>query len=104
MKTRSVIAALAIGSLAAPLAAESAEIAFQSQGTRAGAQDALAQFTPVADQREHRIDYAHWDEALAWLVIPMGPSIREGAPRATPGTGTRFIYGHTSRYRLEGKV
>ena len=103
MKPRSIIAALTLGSLATPLAAESAATSFQSRTSNASAEsNPLSQFVPTHDRREHRIDYKHWDEALAWLVIPMGPSIREGAPRATPGTGTRFIYGHTSRYRLEG--
>ena len=32
----------------------------------------------------------------------MGPSIRQGAPRVDPRTGTRRIYGHESRFRLEG--
>ncbi|QFT78747.1 DUF547 domain-containing protein [Erythrobacter sp. THAF29] len=102
MKPRTIVGALALSSLAAPLAANTSAEFVQPVTSGAKTGDGFAQFTPSADRRDHRIDYAHWDEALAWLVIPMGPSIREGAPRATPGTGTRFIYGHTSRYRLEG--
>ncbi len=51
---------------------------------------------------DKRIEYSHWDEALRFMVIPMGPSVREGAPRVDPRTGSRRIYGHQSRYRLEG--
>ena len=64
--------------------------------------DEYARFVPAPDRQAHRIDYTHWDEALGWFVIPMGPSIRQGAPRVEPRLGTRFIYGHESRYRLEG--
>ncbi|WP_299194066.1 DUF547 domain-containing protein [uncultured Erythrobacter sp.] len=92
--------------LAAPLAAESAAISIERQASSPSAstnsQNPLARFTPAADRREHRIDYAHWDEALGWFVVPMGPSIRVGAGRVDPRTGTRRIYGHESRYRLEG--
>ncbi len=111
MKPRSslkfVAAALAATSLASPLAAESASVAVPTQSqTRApsvsSAPSGLAQFTPAAQRREHRIDYEHWDEALGWFVVPMGPSIRQGAPRVDPMTGTRRIFGHESRYRLEG--
>lgn len=97
MAPRIVFAFLAAASLTTPLAAETAVIETQS----ASSID-YSQFAPDADVREHRIDYQHWDEALAWIVIPMGPSIREGAPRVEPLTGTRRIYGHESRYRLEG--
>ncbi len=99
---------LAASSLAAPIAAESAAVAVPTQSqTRSTASaesltSGLAQFAPDAEHRAHRIDYAHWDEALSWLVVPMGPSIRQAAPRVNPRTGTRRIYGHESRYRLEG--
>ncbi|RGP42286.1 hypothetical protein BPTFM16_02598 [Altererythrobacter insulae] len=59
-------------------------------------------FTPKNPSSDTRIDYAHWDEALTYLVIPMGPSTREGAPTVQANLGTRRIYGHRSRYRLEG--
>ena len=101
-------AALLAGiSLAVPLAAESSVIPVparsqdRSPATNSGP-NGLAQFAPASDRSAHRIDYAHWDEALAWFVIPMGPSIRQGAPRVDPNLGTRRIYGHESRYRLEG--
>ena len=106
MNPRPIIALLAAASLATPLAAESAAIAVPMQNSageqRSEASAGLAMFTPAATRRDHRIDYAHWDEALQWLVIPMGPSIRIGAGRVEPRTGTRRIYGHESRYRLEG--
>ncbi len=73
-----------------------------SQASATSDSDPMARFQPMAGVREHRIDYAYWDEALGYLVVPMGPSLREGAPRVQPGTGTRRIFGHESRYRLEG--
>lgn len=102
MKPRTLIAALALGSLAAPLAAESASTSLQTRGSAAATSDPFAQFVPAADRREHRLDYQHWDEALGWFVIPMGPSIRETPGTVEPALGTRRIYGHTSRFRLEG--
>ena len=63
---------------------------------------AISEFAPQSDTTDQRLDYSYWDEALAWFVVPMGPSIREGAPRVVPNAGTRRIYGHESRFRLEG--
>ncbi|MEM7781228.1 MAG: DUF547 domain-containing protein [Pseudomonadota bacterium] len=59
-------------------------------------------FVPAGDPIQHRIDYSVWDEAMQNLVISMGPSLRQTAGSPTPGLGSRRIYGHTSRYRLEG--
>ncbi len=60
------------------------------------------QFAPKADPIATKIDYTVWDEALKYFVFRMGKSIREGVPRPEPGLGTRQVYGHDSRYRLEG--
>lgn len=49
-----------------------------------------------------RIDYTYWDEALRFFVYRMGRSDRRAAPYLTARTGTRLIYGHESRLRLEG--
>lgn len=106
MKLRSALTlaaapTLIVAALSAPLAANTPLSAAAVQ--QAVPHDpALAQFAPAANRREHRIDYEYLDEALAWFVVPMGPSIRQGAPRVSPGTGTRRIYGHESRFRLEG--
>lgn len=62
----------------------------------------LSQFRPAADREDHRIDYTYLDEALNWMVVPMGPSLRQTAPRRDPRLGTRRIQGHESRFRLEG--
>ncbi|KWV91998.1 DUF547 domain-containing protein [Erythrobacter sp. YT30] len=93
-------AALAAFLANAPLAAESVEVRAASSSTKTS--NPFAQFAPAKDQRDHRIDYQHWDEALGFMVIPMGPSLRDAAPRVSAPTGTRIIYGHRSRYRLEG--
>ena len=89
--SRFAIALVAATSLSAPLVAATAS-----------APEAINQFTPQSETTEQRLDYSYWDEALEWFVLPMGPSIREGAPRVQANTGTRRIYGHESRYRLEG--
>ncbi len=62
----------------------------------------LARFTPSLNPNNDKIDYSIWDEAMKNIVISMGPSLREGAPRPDPSFGTRRQYGHVSRYRLEG--
>ncbi len=71
--------------------------------TRPAADPAFARFTPSpAPVKTTRIDYTLWDDALDFFVFPMGRSIREGAPSVEPGTGTRRVYGHDSRFRMEG--
>jgi hypothetical protein len=70
--------------------------------TAAQASGAFEQFKPKANQVNTRIDYSIWNDALSNLVVRMGKSIREGAPRPDPGIGTRRVYGHDSRFRLEG--
>lgn len=87
---------------AAPLAAERIETPVQPSEAVTFGDNGLAQFTPAAERRDHRVDYSYLDEALGWFVIPMGPSLRDGAPLVDPRTGTRRIFGHTSRFRLEG--
>ena len=102
-KIRTVIAMLVTTTLAAPLCAESAAASFQTGETVTfSVADPFARFVPAEDRRDHRIDYTHWDEALEWFVVPMGPSLRQTAGRVVPATGTRFVYGHQSRLRLEG--
>ncbi len=59
-------------------------------------------FTPKAARVRTQIDYTIWDEALKYFVFRMGKSIRESSPRPDPVTGTRRVYGHDSRYRMEG--
>jgi hypothetical protein len=62
----------------------------------------LATFAPSNAPNNDKIDYSIWDEAMKSIVISMGPSLREGAPRPDQSLGTRRQYGHVSRYRLEG--
>ncbi|MFZ1743762.1 MAG: DUF547 domain-containing protein [Pontixanthobacter sp.] len=62
----------------------------------------FARFVPKANPNQTHIDYAAWDEALKYFVFRMGKSIRESSPRPEPGMATRRVYGHDSRYRLEG--
>ncbi|MEM6584205.1 MAG: DUF547 domain-containing protein [Pseudomonadota bacterium] len=84
----STLAAASLG-LAAPAAAETAQASYST-------------FKPASTTNTNAIDYDVWDEALKKLVVSFGPSLRQTAGRAPEGFGTRRIYGHTSRYRLEG--
>ena len=43
-----------------------------------------------------------FSEAMNYLVFPMGPAIREAPSWPQPGLGSRRLYGHSSRYRMEG--
>lgn len=102
----SMLAVTALGVASTPLSAESAAIAPRTikatQNTVYVPPAQLAQFAPAAERDDHRIDYTYLDEALRWMVVPMGPSIREGAPRREPRMGSRRLQGHESRFRLEG--
>lgn len=95
---RPAMAALTLAGLSCPLFAQIAP----PPPTASASTDELDQFAPASDTIQHRIDYRHWDEALGRFVIPMGPSIRDGARRLEPRTGTRINYGQKSRFRLEG--
>ena len=64
----------------------------------------LAIFAPTTDPIRHSIDYDIWDFALKNILISMGPSDRQGAPRPEPLSGTRIKHGPQSRYRLEGSM
>lgn len=74
----------------------------QPAGLGATSDQAFATFTPGTKPNADSIDYSIWDEAMRNLVVSMGPSLRQGAPRPDQGFGSRRVYGHVSRYRLEG--
>ena len=95
---------LKIVRIALALAATSTAITFApiASAQSASVSEQFGQFRPQPDGSATQIDYSIWDEALKFFVLRMGQSIREGAPRVDPGMGTRRVYGHESRYRLEG--
>lgn len=73
--------------------------------TSTAAQDysaAYATFVPGEATNADTVDYDVWDEAVKNIVVSMGPSLRQTAGRPPDSYGTRRVYGHTSRYRLEG--
>lgn len=93
------------GSFARPLLMAGAMLvcaapAFANQAAEDGGD--FATFAPSSTPNNDGIDYSIWDEAMKSIVISMGPSLRESAPRPDPSFGTRRQYGHVSRYRLEG--
>ena len=93
-----LLAASALAFAAAPAAAQTAA----SAGNAAASNDVYATFTPSDTPNKDKIDYSIWDEAMKNLVISMGPSLRQTAGTPQPSFGTRRIYGHRSRFRLEG--
>ncbi len=61
----------------------------------------FSKFKP-APSKSTRLDYSLMDEALGYIVLDLGPSLRSRLPKPKPKTGTRFVHGHTSPYRMEG--
>lgn len=62
----------------------------------------LSRFAPKSNNLPTKIDYTYWDQALEYFVFNMGRSSRQALPHVTPEIGSRIIYGHASRLRLEG--
>ena len=86
------------------LAASNAAVA-QDHASLPGAHTAaegFERFMPQPTGRETSIDFSFWDEALEYMVLRMGPSTRQGERRPDARLGTRQVYGHDSRVRLEG--
>lgn len=61
----------------------------------------FSQFKPRPSKKT-RLDYRAMDEALSFIVIDLGPSLRNRMSKAKPRLGTRLVHGHTSPYRMEG--
>ncbi|MBT8427438.1 MAG: DUF547 domain-containing protein [Erythrobacter sp.] len=59
-------------------------------------------FTPRPSGATTQLDYSFYDDALEFMVLRMGQSTRDGMGRPDPNLGTRRVFGHDSRYRLEG--
>lgn len=93
-----------VGAAAALLAAPSAQAQTAVTGalSTVSADPAFDRFAPGARNNGYRIDYTAWNEALSYLVFPMGRSIRENPGRPDASLGSRRLFGHDSRYRLEG--
>jgi hypothetical protein len=104
MKIRSsagIVAIFGVASLATSAVAQLAEQpAINSLEHSTDAQ--FDRFVPSATPNPNRVDYAVWDDVLSYVVFRMGKSLRETAGRPDPGLGSRRMYGHDSRYRLEG--
>lgn len=57
---------------------------------------------PDAAKSDVSLEYSFLDKALAYMVLRMGPSTRQGLGRPDAMVGTRHVFGHESRFRLEG--
>ena len=62
----------------------------------------LSVFEPKPDGRKVKINYDPMDQVLDRIVLRTGPSLRQPAGIPRPFTGTRLVYGHLSKLRLEG--
>lgn len=91
--------AVALLASAAPILAQSDEIVAAAGVSSQGDFD---QFTPRPSGKSTRLDFSFWDDALEYMVLRMGPSTRQGERRPDASLGTRQVYGHDSRVRLEG--
>lgn len=100
MLPRWLIACAAIAGMTAP--AQAVPQAPPAVGE--AAQAPLAIFAPRPDGRDHRLDYSVWTEALAALVVSMGPPLRKMPPPEVSDYETRIQIGHNSIYRLEGAM
>lgn len=97
-----VAAAAASFALAGPVFAAPDASTGEAPAPAASDQQKFARFVPRVTDSEHQIDYANWGKVLEKIVVGLGPSLREGAPRPENFTSTRIMRGHTSRLRLEG--
>ncbi|WP_394729562.1 DUF547 domain-containing protein [Altererythrobacter sp. GH1-8] len=96
-----LVSAALVAPLAAPASAQ-AEMGGVLTIAAPAVDPAFERFSPSTARIEHHIDYSAWDEAIRYIVFPMGRSLRQVAGRPESGLGTRRQYGHDSRYRLEG--
>lgn len=96
------VSILALSCAGLSLSVQSAVAQPSGQSTSLQQADEFAQFSPEPSKAKTRLDYSIWDEALRSFVVTMGRSLREGASRVDAGIGTRRVYGHDSRLRLEG--
>ena len=101
MKLRSIATMAAVAALASavPAQAQVEQTVFVS-GTAADAE--FDRFVPRPTDETTQIDYGFFNEALEFMVLRMGPSTRQGERRPDANLGTRRVYGHDSRVRLEG--
>lgn len=101
MKFRSIATMAAAAALAGATAAQAqVEETPIVAGTAADAE--FERFTPRPTGTTTGLDYSFWNEALEFMVLRMGQSTRDGMGRPPAGLGTRKVYGHDSRVRLEG--
>ena len=65
------------------------------------AKESFEQFIPNPKVTT-KLDYEVWEKILEDIVVFTGPSTRQIAYRPAPTVGTRFIWQHSSPFRLEG--
>jgi len=90
-----------LGIIVAPVLASSQVMITTQSANVVPAHDIFVQFKPNP-QKSTRIDYGTWDSLVEEMVVYSGPSIRKRMSRPAAITGSRFVRGHSSAYRLEG--
>lgn len=101
-KTASLLAAAAAIAVAATAQAQTQGNDGVAPTPMAVSAAGFAQFVPAEQTDMRQIDYSAWDEATDFIILSMGRSLRQTPGSAEAGIGSRRIFGHNSRYRLEG--
>lgn len=96
-----VITGLSMLAATGTASAQDADLAVQPS-IRQATDTEFTQFAPGNEPIQHKIDYSVLDDVLSYVVFRMGKSLREAPGRPEPSLGSRRLYGHDSRYRLEG--
>ncbi len=93
---------LGLVALCAGLAISHGDGRTQTSATTELGEVSLNRFIPRPAGGAIHLDWKAWDDALSWFVLGMGPSLRDLPPKRDPSLGSRFVFGHDSRYRMEG--
>ncbi|WP_232725634.1 DUF547 domain-containing protein [Qipengyuania seohaensis] len=101
MKNRLIASAALLAACATSAPALAQEVAASAASNAATNAADFDKFVP-RPAKQTALDYAIWQDALQYMVLRMGLSTRDGATRPDPTIGSRRVWGHDSRVRLEG--
>lgn len=97
-----VMTALSLLSSSEAFANQAPKLIAQNVGPTTYSANNFEIFTPRAQTKSTTIDYSIWDDAMALVVLDLGPSLRKRAAQPPATIGSRFKRGHQTPYRLEG--
>ena len=101
MKNRLIASAALLAACATSAPALAQEVAPNQASNAAATSADFVKFVP-RPAKQTALDYAIWQDALQYMVLRMGLSTRDGATRPDPTIGSRRVWGHDSRVRMEG--